>query len=277
MGTSQDWQLDLGNVVTQLKVANTEADDGERKQPTGGVYVGAGLSPVSHKLAQRICQWEYIDMAELLPEAQLFGVTEDGRQGDRKPTVTDILTWVQCFGIYISVLTPCYPEAIPELITYMIKIVGQAKRFRGKTWVLYDATFRRQAMASGNHQWSEVNGTLHASCYSGEAPSGLGYEICLAGSHTTRECSLRGIEAGSTTQMPPPLTLQGPAWKQLPPSGEVCRLWNENKCRFRMCRHTHVCRLCGGNHPATMCQWNQKPPGPAAFGARSGRQGWPSS
>ena len=226
---------------------------------------------MSQKLAQRIRQWEYIDMAELLPEVQLFGVTEDGRQGGRKPTVTDILTWVQCFGIYISVLAPCYPEAIPELIAYMIEIVGQAKRFRGKTWVLYDATFRRQTAASGNRQWSEVNGTLHASCYSGEAPSGLGCEICLAGSHTTRECSLRGIEAGSTSQMPPPLTLQGP------PSGEVCRLWNENKCRFRMCRHTHVCRLCGGNHPATMCQWNQKPPGPAAFGARSGRQGWPSS
>jgi len=76
-------------------------------------------------------------MAELLPEVQFL----DGRPGGKRPTVTDILPWVQCFGIYALVLAPSYPEAVPELLEYMLEIVGQAKRFRGKTWVLYDATF----------------------------------------------------------------------------------------------------------------------------------------
>ena len=42
-------------------------------------------------------------------------------------------------------------------------------------------------------------------------------------------------------------------WKQLPPSGEVCKLWNQNQCRFSRCRHTHVCMRCGGNHPVLSC------------------------
>ena len=75
---------------------------------SGGIYVGAGLSLVLCKLAQRIRQWEFVDIAELLPEVQLFGGTKDGRPGAKRPTVTDILTWVQCFRIDVSVLASSY-------------------------------------------------------------------------------------------------------------------------------------------------------------------------
>ena len=80
--------------------------DTGKKMSSGGVYVRAGLSSVSCKLVQRIWQWEFVNMAELLPEAQLFGGAEDGRPGGIRPTVTDILTWVQCFRVYVSVLAP---------------------------------------------------------------------------------------------------------------------------------------------------------------------------
>ena len=241
-GTPPDPQLNLSNLLNQSKVTKTGTGAESGKEAMGGVYVGAGLSPVSYKLAQRILQWEYIDMAELLPEVQLFGGAEDGRSGNRRTTVVDKL---QCFGIYVSVLAPSYPESIPELIAYMLEIVGQAKRFRGKTWVLYDATFRRQAAASGNCRWSEVNSTLHESCYSGEAPSGLGCELCMSSAHSTRECALRGRDNGTTSPGPPTAGYNRPGWWQLPPSGEVCKSWNENRCWYPMCRHTHVCHLCG--------------------------------
>ena len=101
-GTPPDPQLNLSNLLNQFKVTKTGTGAESGKEATGGVYVGAGLSLVSYKLAQRIRQWEYIDMAELLPEVQLFGGAEDGRSGNRRPTVTDILTWIQCFGICVS-------------------------------------------------------------------------------------------------------------------------------------------------------------------------------
>ena len=167
--------------------------------------------------------------------------------------MTNILIWVQCFRIYISVLAPCYLDSIPELMAYMMEIVGQAKRFRGNTWVLYNATFRRQAAALGNRRWSEVNSTLHASCYSGEAPSGLGCEFCMSHAHTTRECSLHEIDDRPASVLPV-ASHSRLGWRQFPPSGEVCRSSNKNRCQFPHCCHTHVCSTCGRNHTATACQ-----------------------
>ena len=33
--------------------------------------------------------------------------------------VTDICTWVQCFGTYVAVLVPAEPLVVPELMAYM--------------------------------------------------------------------------------------------------------------------------------------------------------------
>ncbi len=35
---------------------------------SGGIYVGEALPPVPAKLAGRIQAWEFVEMAELLPE-----------------------------------------------------------------------------------------------------------------------------------------------------------------------------------------------------------------
>ena len=43
-------------------------DNNKERKEESGVYVGEDLPPIPMKLAQRIWQWEYIDMAEMLPE-----------------------------------------------------------------------------------------------------------------------------------------------------------------------------------------------------------------
>ena len=78
--------------------------------PLNGVYVGAGNSPVPNKVAERIRRWEFVDMAELLPEVRLSGGENEGRLLQRKPRcVTDIITWIQgiCVGAWSS-LPYCY-------------------------------------------------------------------------------------------------------------------------------------------------------------------------
>ena len=60
--------------------------------PLNGVYVGAGSSPVPNKVAERIQRWEFVDMAELLPEVRLSGGESEGKLLQRKPwCVTDII------------------------------------------------------------------------------------------------------------------------------------------------------------------------------------------
>ena len=73
-------------------------------QRTQGVYVGAGNSPVPSKLADWIRRWEFIDMADLLPEVRL-----SDREGEaekllqkRPCCVTDIWSWLLFWDIRVS-------------------------------------------------------------------------------------------------------------------------------------------------------------------------------
>jgi len=71
--------------------------------------IGEGLPPVPGKLVNRIQSSHFIDLAELLPDR--LGVViayeeETAKHYSRKyKTVTDILEWVQCFGIYTAIIS----------------------------------------------------------------------------------------------------------------------------------------------------------------------------
>ena len=228
--------------------------------PTLGVYVGAGNTPVPSKLAERIRRWDYVDMAELLPEVRLSGGESEGKMLTKRPRyVTEIFSWIQCFGTYVSVLGPTYPSAIPELMAYMSLILHCSQDYDGLAWMCYDMAFCRQAASSGNRRWSEVNTTLYAICFTGKPREHKRCELCLASTHKTGDCLVQGgeIEANPVMnrqdQYKLPPARGAPVWRQLPPSGEICKLWNENKCRYSRCRHTHRCMRCGGDHPMVSC------------------------
>ena len=77
-------------------------------QCSQGVYVGAENLAVSSKLTKQICRWEFINMTDLLSEVRL-----SDREGEsekllqRRPwCVTDIWSWLHCFGTHVSVLAP---------------------------------------------------------------------------------------------------------------------------------------------------------------------------
>ena len=89
-------------------VCNLLPSMGQSADSTGqaDIYVGEGLLPVPAKLGERIARWEFIEMAELLPEfwsplnpseASSTPTIVQGRPR-RKRTVTDIATWLQCFA-----------------------------------------------------------------------------------------------------------------------------------------------------------------------------------
>ena len=69
------------------------------------LWIGEALPPLPDKLVARIRRWEFIDMAELRPyvEAEIAAEMGNPSQSMKKQPVTDILTWLQCFGIYVGV------------------------------------------------------------------------------------------------------------------------------------------------------------------------------
>ena len=92
-----------------------QANSGPASTPQG-VYVGEGLPPVPAKVAAKICRGDFVDMAELLPEFWALPRDEDEGKSEARSrwarSIQDIFTWLQCFGLYVSVLAPLYPESI---------------------------------------------------------------------------------------------------------------------------------------------------------------------
>ena len=87
------------------------------KAPTA-LYVGGGFPPVPAKLAKRIQEGQFIEMAELLPEL-LRGPTpyKDDQPKSVKSKYQDlysILDWIQCFGLYVAIICRSQPHRITD-------------------------------------------------------------------------------------------------------------------------------------------------------------------
>ena len=246
---------------------------GSSSQSLGtGIYIGEGLPPVPPKLAEKIRRWEFVDMAELLPEFWSLPLTtkSEGQPvtqpspSRRSRKVTDLASWVQCFATYVGVLAGSSPEVVPELMAYLIQIVRVSQDFGGLAWVNYDLAFRRQAAATGNRSWSKINPSLYSICFSGAARVSRRCELCLSTTHETLHCALAGggdHDVGSRLAAIESAVLtfasvgsgagQSPAGR--PFKREICRNWNENRCTYTKCRYRHACRVCFGPRPAVEC------------------------
>ena len=146
--------------------------------------VGPGIPPVPPKLVAVIVSGDFIDFALLLedhvdPDAPLFSLVADQlviRPAKRRKEITDILTWMQAFSVYTLVLTTYWPARITDLLKYQLLIMRTAQQFAGSTWLSYDRTFRRQAAASNQTDWSYMNSELysfHVSAAAAVTKSGL--------------------------------------------------------------------------------------------------------
>lgn len=255
-----------------------------------GVYVGEGLPPVPTKLAEQIQRWDFVDMAELLPE--YWGVVPGAKLGaealnakaTRKKKVTNILTWVQCFAVYTSVMAAKHPEATPELMAYLICILRVSQDFGGMAWVNYDSAFRRQAAATANRQWSRVNPSLYSICFAGSARMSTRCDLCLSLTHPTMDCPLvedsdpevgsrlKAIESAVLAMSRPHTGLPNMGNPLGGASPEVCRNFNNKRCTFKWCRFRHVCRGCGGPQPALDCCERVRGPGAPLAGGPIGGQ-----
>ena len=246
----------------------------KRKASEQGAYVGEALPPVPQKLADRIQAWEFVEMSELLPEFWSQQRTDEKEGANRaganrrKRPITEINVWLQCFAVYVGVMSAKHPEAIPELMAYMVAVIRACEDFSGLAWVRYDAAYRRQAAASGNRTWSRINPSLFSLCFTGKAQAAKRCDLCLAASHVTKDCSLSAdldpdlpsrLKAVESAVVAFAQSGSGGSERQLQrrPHDDICRVFNEKRCYFRRCRYRHVCLGCTGAHPLIDCPLKQ--------------------
>ena len=129
--------------------------------------VAPGLPTISRKLAQRIWELDFIEMEEFLPTnktiqaLELARVTEMGMQSamhqvqQQAKRVTDLMTWVRCFTLYIAVMSQKRPElTIP--MTAHLHMVMRLYCLGGLAWFHCDWKACRETCAMGPAEWKNV-------------------------------------------------------------------------------------------------------------------------
>ena len=108
--------------------------------------LGPGRAPIPPKLVSRILSDKFIELTELLPEnldeplsdttsfaiegSTIFPVS---RSSHERKSNLDILSWVECFNSYMSVIVTFRLHQARNRLAYMA-IIRTAKRFGGRAW-----------------------------------------------------------------------------------------------------------------------------------------------
>ena len=111
--------------------------------------------------------------------------------------------------------------------------------------------------------WSQITPSLYSICFTGKAQTSNHCELCMSVSHGTKQCPL---QVDADPDLPIRLNAVELAVVSLascsqgvvssgthPKSTEICRLWNESRCRFFYCKCRHPCSQCRELHPAISC------------------------
>ena len=121
--------------------------------PITEVVLGRGIPPLPKKLVEKMLAWKYVDLAEL-PPARGNTVKNAGQLSqnivliqspevlrNQQRLIPDITIWVQCFGIYASVLATQFPQHVPELLAYRGDIEKASKQLKWPSWVIFDFVY----------------------------------------------------------------------------------------------------------------------------------------
>ena len=181
------------------------------------------------RLVERIKQGIFVEMSELFPDH--LG-SADANVGDRRVNKTklsevdNIIDWIQCFGIYIAVLSHSAPDRVADLLGYQSLIISASQYHRAGRWVVYGRRFRLKASAKNIKIWSAIEVTIWNMVFPDYTPGsyqpGRSQPTILAYSY----CPPR---------QPAP-----------EPKHQICLQWNENLdgCRRPSCRFEHICYRC---------------------------------
>jgi len=126
--------------------------------------ISGGLPPIPAKLVKRIQDGLFVEMAELLAETLIspeYTVDDQSTSSKQKPKeVTSITDWVQCFGLFIAIISLKEPHRIPDLIGYQNLIMRSAVQCQEGCWATYDRRFRLKASAVLISEWSAIDITV---------------------------------------------------------------------------------------------------------------------
>ena len=153
------------------------------------------------------------------------------RQQPNRREVPDLLSWVQCFGMYATVLCSSQPDKTQQIYAYQTMIVREARRCGEKGWLAYDQMFRQQA-AVRTTDWSKLNNSLYVTTLL-QQQNGRGQTCvhCMESDHVSHECSLAPVWPGSLpSQSRSDFSADNDERGSKGRNSKVCYSWNNGRC-----------------------------------------------
>ena len=112
--------------------------------------------------------------------------------------IPDFLSWLQCFGVYASIVVSKQPDRFRQLMAYQTLMIREARRCGGTGWLAYDAMFRQQAAHAPGTDWSKLNTSLYTVTFMAQHNGrGRTCQHCLETSRRCRLCPGPLTAAGS--------------------------------------------------------------------------------
>ncbi|XP_053387804.1 uncharacterized protein LOC128551208 [Mercenaria mercenaria] len=192
-----------------------------------GIALSVG---VDTKLKAKIWAEQFLPFASLISAKESGSLTfrqnPDGSIGLQKAEQEDIKSmegWHKAFTIFTGIYTERLPHAAPSLMKYSSTIQQLAKQAGPYAALQYDISFRKLRETDPNmHPWDYPNAEL--------------YNKAMADSLSFRFRS-QSNQSFRAKRAPLP-----------------CLNYNNNgQCLRRVCRFSHICKLCRGSHSKRYC------------------------
>ena len=192
----------------------TSANESDKYQPFS---LGRGFPLIPAKLVQKIQCWQYISMAELLPDN-----LELARRSSESPNNTmscssrsvrrrelshdqnGLLAWSVCFSTFAAILGQKHPGKLKELLAYQATVIIEASRFNGRGWLPYDKMFRENVAKHPDTDWSSINPMFYSLTYLNQKVDARTCTKCMGPDHSLQECALNSLDQPQL--LTPPLT-----------------------------------------------------------------------
>ena len=142
-----------GQEAQRRAARQSKSGSGKSEPPPEPFFLSEGLPPIPVKLVAKIQSGDFVDMADLLRDNIEAACRQNEEEApwymseSMKPRreVPDFLSWVQCFGVFASIVAAKHPERFKALMAYQTLMVREARRYGGLGLLTYDTMFRQQA------------------------------------------------------------------------------------------------------------------------------------
>ena len=150
-----------------------------------------GFATVPPKLIRRVCQGEFTEMWEMLPESwraeAMIGSCCHSRRPRRGP-ITDFAVWAECYATLAAILAASHPSKAPHFFAYLRTIARTSRNYDGGAWATYNAAYRRQAANCNNWNWDHVDAPLFSETFAGRARVIPRCRFCSMDTHGSPDC-----------------------------------------------------------------------------------------